>query len=85
MALPETTDFVLNNDWTLIVAGAVDDLHIEVNGQTIYYRLEGAVPTSSHGHKLDEDTHGRNIRLDAGVNLYARSKGTQSILVATGE
>ena len=81
-----TIDHQLSDDWVLIKAGPTSDhLFIEANGTPLFFRIDTAIPTSKIGHKLDNDTHGQAVTLNAGESLYAKSLSDNSHAIVTGE
>lgn len=86
MALPQTTDFPVGKDWTLILAGpTTSGVYAEVGANPLLYRIETALPTSAFGHRLDADTHGEPITLLAGESLYAKGVDCETTIILTGE
>ena len=80
-----TQDFLLNEAWTVVFTGPTNtSLFIETTGKPILFRIGTSEPALNSGHRLDNDTHGQAVTLDAGEFLYARSIENEASIVLTG-
>ena len=81
-----TVDHTLTEEWTVVFTGpTTQSIFIEAPLRPVFFRIESSMPTSSIGHRLDEDTHGQNIILRDGDILYARAVSGSADAIVTGE